>query len=372
MKLHHYERLLFSERPHSFTFIGYIFLIISIVFGFFIINSLLTNNFNEPEIINTKHYFDVALFTLFSIVFLSFKFIVTTHRISIEVFKFSLMQISKEQLIDKVQLQVPIKSQLNDSLRTKYKFFRQNKSDAEYWAKNGQLFFPNNQTTSTFNRVLCNYPLSNFSTKQRNKIFLHLQQYWDFDPNFINRSAPQIQQKLTNQKDIGNTPIVILLGSLLIPLLSHFLITTQLSGIHLHEESYLWMGIFIFFGILISYIIIKPQNKEYVFLSSCISGTFLGCCIYFSALQINRFYSESNHSNSTIKLKLTEIKHETQYWIDVSPKPITNQTVYIHNTWEGYNNQLIVGKTYSITISTGLFNDHFFNTNSFKTIIKPH
>jgi hypothetical protein len=370
MELFNYERLLFKERPRSFTVLGFLFLIIGVVLIAIIIDSHISNNIYENKTISAKRYLEASIFTILGFVFLFFRFIVTTHRVAVEVCSFTLMQTLKEQLTDNVQLQVPLNSQFNDKLRNKYKIFRQNKSDAEYWSKHGQLIFPNNQKASLFNRNLNHYPLLNFSKKQCNEIFIHLQQYWNFDPNHINRSSNLVYEKKAQQNDIGNAPIAIILGSLLIPVLSHLLITTQLESIHIQEESYGWISIFIILGIIISYIIIKQEKKKFALLTSCISGAFLGCCLYFSALQINRLYSEVNHSISVIELKLTDIKHGTQYWSDESQSPISNEIIYINDSWDGYNNQLTVGQKYNISIHSGMFNDLFFNKDSFKQIKK--
>lgn len=240
---------------------------------------------------------------------------------------------------------------------------------AEYWNRHGVLHFIHSEKIYTlFKMSLTDILLSQLSEEQSTQLIRHLVQDWQLAKPLVEDEF-SAQPLVIAQNDIGKYALVLLVVSLLIGLIAFCTPMLILQSLHFGIESYLWMIPCFMFAIGLSFFLIRQEAKSYPFATSILVGLVLGSSLYFLALQINRFYSESVPQKTwTVELKLIEQKEHYQTW--QLPKELIDKTglteIYIAKKWQNTHAHVELNESYPITIHQGLFQDYWLTPHDFQ------
>lgn len=362
------EQELLKIYPRSYKITA---LLLGLSFPLFLI--IRWKNFNSADFNMSESFHLIGLFLIFIFSLLP-RLIITTQRIIYKFGPFFKLELERAKIED-IYISPPayyLRYTQGNTIWTKPLFGKtKHQNTAEYWFSNGVLFFQHTEHKKSFSRMSLNQlKLMEFSKIQIKELISTLKNHWHFEADRVELAPKdQIPDDITTQ-DIGKTVIILIFVAVLLGFIGFFIPVLFFKGLHFAVESYLWLIPMILMSISFSYVLIKRENKHYALLSSIFAGAFLGCCLYFLGLQTNRIYSEYHAQTISIPMTLTAIDDQSQVWTleENLAKNIGLNEMYIHKNWQGYNTHAEQGKTYTIQIKKGLFNDYFVNQDSFLSI----
>lgn len=361
MQLQPNEQILFQARPRNFIYSGLYIILMPFIFHFIRIFK------NDP--LNSFNWMIAGFTFTIGIIMCQTVFQITSHRITLGFWKLKFLHVEKQHLISPISLQVPLKAKMQASIRRRVKGKKIN-DDLEYWQQRGQLFFPHQQKNTLLNTTQKTFPLAPFSASQRDGLFQALKAYWDFDPTQIQLENREDQNAIRQSQDIGKVAIISLAIATILTVIAFFIVFSSYKGLHFAVESFYWIIPLIFLCFFILYPFVRAEQKSHPQIVTAICALILGASLYFLALQCNRAYSEMYSTTLTTKMTFIEMDKYQQTWkLDESLKEKTGlEHIYVAKKWDGYNANAEQGKTYSVTIQQGYFQDYFVDQNSFKNI----
>lgn len=362
------EKEILRIYPHMYKTTATLTGLALVILSFLVVKDFDFSNLRISDHIQLVVFLSVFVFSLFP------RVIVTTHRISYTYGPFFKQEIERSKINDIYISPHPnyLRLTQRDTIWTKPLFGKaKHPYTAEYWYKHGLLNFNHAENQKSFKLIsLKKLGLAEFSKAQTDQLLDILKQNWNFNTTRVELSPVDAPVDDITTQDIGKTVVVLIFISILIGFIGFLLPIGMFTGLHFAVESYLWLIPFIILAIALSYELIKRENKHHAFVSSILVGIFLGASLYFLTLQLNRSYSEL-HANTMIEqLTFSRTVNNAQVWS--LPETLRRETglneIYIHQSWQGYNTQAKLGKTYDIEIRKGLFNDYFVDDNSFKNV----
>ena len=359
------ERELLRIYPRAFRWLGGCIALLGI--ALFLVHLLNINNENFS-------YMDIAqaIIAIIGGIWLSqTKIVLTTQRISYAL-PFFVAQIER-QLVQDIKI---IPDQRTQQLLNQPKWIQKlsaraiNKDD-DYWLKHGNLWFQHQEKryslTGMSLRVL---PLNIMSDEHRHDLFQHLQTHWGFAVNQVERVAVSPVSTDFNERDIGKRCLYVLFTGIALFIAMSFAPTFLYSGIHFGVESYIPLVPCALIAIGISYVYIRAERKAYPVIAAVLTGTLMGGAIYFSALQLNRWYSEQHHQERQTTLFLERYDQDVQVWKLPTDLATTLGIDYLYFSpkIEGFDGSLKAQSHYSIILKQGLLHDYFVDATSMQRI----
>lgn len=359
------ERELLIVYPRVFRWIGWAMIMISIAILAFQFTMTNDENFSLIFLIQ-------ALIACVAGIWLSqTRIILTTQRISFTQ-PFVINEIERKFVQDIKIIPDQRTQQLLNQPKWMQAFSRKAlHKDDEHWRKHGCLWFQHDQKAFSLNRMnLRVFPLHILSDEQRHDLVQHLQTHWGFAVNQVERVAVTPVVGDFNEKDIGKRCLYVLFGSIFIMISMSFAPLIFHTGFHFAVESYMALVPCILAAIGVSYLYIRAEQKAYPTIAALVSGTILGAALYFSGLQINRWYSEQHHQEHVTTLFLERYDQELQAWKlppDLAQK-LDIEHLYFSPKMDGYDPSLKAQAHYTMLIKQGLFNDYFVDLASMQSI----
>lgn len=359
------EREILNFQPHIFkitAFISAALLITRIMLDW---KFLIEGDFSKINFI--------SLFTLLLVLIItsSTRIILSTHSIKQKIGPFFRYEIQRSQ-VEAIKITPTVQYMQKKAHPILFKNLFSKKEEvftAEYWNRHGVLHFIHSEKVYTlFKASLTDISLSQLSDKQSIQLIQHLVQDWQLAKPAIEDEFPSKLPAIA-QNDIGKYALVLLVVSLLIALIAFFTPMFILQSLHFGVESYLWIIPYFMFAMGLSFSLIRQEAKSYPLVTSILVGLVLGLSLYFLALQINRFYSESAPQKTwTAELKLIEQNENYQAW--QLPKELIDKTglteIYIAKKWQNTHTHFELNHSYPITIHQGLFQDYWLTLHDFQ------
>jgi hypothetical protein len=353
------EYELISIHPQKYRLLA-AFLIFASIVGF-----AFRFHMAPEHIFTLNRLYDVVSLFICGVVLLRWKIVLTTHHIR---FGTALLhaKLQRQEVTDIVSL-ASIAQQ--NAARYPWLYKKLFNTDPKHHAQNaGFLWFKHQQNSvSFFSPAIKLLPLNILSEQQRTALIQQLKQQWHFDcPNAdASETFPTAQYV---GEDIGYRCVYIIFGSIALMLCMLIFPFKLHQAQHFGLESYQWLVPCIVIGVGLCYPFIQAEQKKMSILISLISGVFLGAALYFSALQLNRFYSEhATDQHLAANIELVEIKNQVQQW-QLTPQiaeELGIPSLYFSKFTPGFNPNYTVHQKIEIQIRRGYFDDYFVDTDSF-------
>lgn len=360
------EREILNFHPHIFKTIAFFTGFGFIIFFVLAWKPIVAGDFSNPKVIKT------FLLLIMCIIASNVRIILSTRSIQQKFGPFfgyeiqrSLVEAIKitptHQYLQKKSHPILFKSLFN----TKKEVF-----DLNYWSKQGILHFIHSEKISTlFKASLTDIQLWQLSDTQSEQLIRHLVRDWQLAKPSLENEFPSTSIAIAQQNDIGKYALILLGLSAFILLTALLIPIFLLKSPHFAVESYVWIIPCFIVAIILSFVVIRREDKSYSFITSILVGSILGACLYFFVLQINRFYSElAPQKNFIVELKLIDQNDDYQTW--QLPEELKDKTgltaIYIAKKWQNPYKVFKFNHSYPITIHQGLFTDYWINPNEFK------
>jgi len=365
MSLQAPEREILNFQPHLFKTIAFVSAALFLTRIIFDWKFLIEGHFSKIEFV------PLVIALLVFIITSSTRIILSTHSIKQKIGPFFRYETQRSQ-VEAIKITPTaqyMQKKAHPILFKKLFSKKDQEFTAEYWNRHGVLHFIHSEKIYTlFKMSLTDILLSQLSEEQSTQLIRHLVQDWQLAKPLVEEEFPA-QPLVIAQNDIGKYALVLLVVSLLIGLIAFCTPMLILQSLHFGIESYLWMIPCFMFAIGLSFFLIRQEAKSYPFATSILVGLVLGPSLYFLALQINRFYSESVPQKTwTVELKLIEQKERYQTW--QLPKELIDKTglteIYIAKKWQNTHTHVELNQSYPITIHQGLFQDYWLTPHDFQ------
>lgn len=358
------EREILNFQPRLFkitAFASVVLLITRIIFDW---KFIIEDDFSKVDFI------PLFIILLVLIITSSTRIILSTHSIKQKVGPFFRYEIQRSQVeAIKITPTAQYLQQKAHPILFKKLFSKKDKEfSAEHWDTHGVLHFIHSEKIYTlFKMSLTNISLSQLSDEQATQLIQHLVQDWQLEKLPLDDEFPFKLPPIA-QNDIGKYALVLLVISLFVVVIAFFTPVFILKSLHFGVESYFWMIPCFIIAMGLSFFLIRQEAKSYSLVTSILVGLVFGSSLYFLALQINRFYSESAPQKTwTAELKLIEQNESYQTW--ELPKEFINKTgltkIYIAKKWQNTHTHFELNHSYSIAIHQGLFQDYWLTPQDF-------
>ena len=353
------EIILFDERPKRQFLIN---LLMLIPLAISLYNSL-----------RQQDYFILVLFALITLFVVTTTFLyrltLTNLRLIASYGPFYKQQVWQRNLSDTVSFVIPAQQVRIAKMRQRYPSWLVGKlSDQDFKQQRAQLIFPQNNLPKTKFREghLLQLNLFELNEQQQQQVLQGLKDYWSFDPERLVEAPDQMAQQYVEQ-DIGKRAALLMGLAVLIAISAFCIPIFMFQQLHFAVEPWWPLAVCMVAAFILCYWLIRQEGKKMVFFTSLIIAAILGGALYFTALQLNRAYSEQSSLPIHTQMTLSSIDDYSQLW-QLEPalaEQIGLSIIYVHKDWYGYPETLKVGQRYPVTLQRGYFDDYFIDEDSF-------